>query len=57
MPGPARFFGLYGREPDFLIPAECVKKTGRDIILVDVPGAYRRGRKERRKPFFGQERS
>ena len=54
VPGPARFFGLFGREPDFLIPAECVKRTGQDIILVEVPGEYRRGRREKRKSYMGR---
>ena len=38
-PGPCRFFGLFGREPDYLVPLSCITKIGRDIILVDIPGA------------------
>ncbi|MBQ7144407.1 MAG: YlmC/YmxH family sporulation protein [Oscillospiraceae bacterium] len=51
VPGPARFFGLFGREPDFLIPMGCVKKLGRDIILVEISGAYDRDRRERKRFF------
>ena len=32
VPGPCRFFGLFGREPDFLIPMGCITKIGQDII-------------------------
>ena len=36
VPGPCRFFGLGGRQEDFLIPWNCIKKIGPDIVLVDV---------------------
>ncbi len=36
VPGPCRFFGLGGRQDDFLIPWNCIKKIGPDIVLVDV---------------------
>lgn len=51
VPGPARFFGLFGREPDFLIPMECVTKLGQDIILVEVSGNYDRSKKQRKTYF------
>lgn len=39
VPGRARFFGLFGREDDYIIPWECIEKIGEDIILVrfDLP--------------------
>ena len=37
VPGPCRFFGLFGRECDYLIPWGCIRRIGDDIILVDVP--------------------
>lgn len=42
VPGRWRFFGLFGREDDFVIPWEDVKKIGDDIILVeyDIPFRY-----------------
>ena len=36
VPGPNRFFGLFGRECDYCIPWPCIKRIGEDIILVDV---------------------
>ena len=48
VPGPARFFGLLGREPDFLVPMDCVTKMGRDLILVDIHGDYHRDRKTKK---------
>ncbi len=51
VPGPARFFGLFGREPDFLIPIECVKKMGQDILLVEVNGGYKRSKRNRTAYF------
>lgn len=45
VPGPARFFGLFGREPDFLIPVDCITRMGADIILVEVKGDYSRGKR------------
>lgn len=43
IPGPCRFFGLFGREDDFVVPWACIRKIGSDIILVDVvPANIRR---------------
>ena len=36
VPGPCRFFGLLGREDDYVIPWSCIRRIGEDIILVDV---------------------
>ena len=36
VPGPCRFMGLMGRQEDFQIPWNCIKKIGPDIVLVDV---------------------
>ena len=35
VPGPCRFFGLWGRSCDFHIPWSCIRKVGPDIVLVD----------------------
>ena len=35
VPGPCRFFGVAGRRNDFIIPWNCIKKIGPDIVLVD----------------------
>ena len=34
VPGPCRFFGLFGRKDDFVIPWNCIRRIGSDIILV-----------------------
>ena len=36
VPGPCRFLGMFGRNDDFVIPWNCIKKIGPDIILVDI---------------------
>ncbi len=35
IPGPCRFLGLFGRQDDYVIPWQCVRKVGEDIVLVD----------------------
>lgn len=36
VPGPCRFLGLWGRHDDFVIPWNCIRRIGPDIVLVDV---------------------
>ena len=36
VPGPCRFFGLWGRREDYVIPWCCIKRMGPDIVLVDI---------------------
>ena len=36
VPGSPRALGILGREPDYVIPWEKVKKIGEDVILVEV---------------------
>lgn len=36
VPGPCRFFGLFGRKDDFVIPWHCIRRIGSDIILVEI---------------------
>ena len=45
VPGPCRLFGIFGREEDFVVPFDCITKFGADIILVEINGDYRRGKK------------
>ncbi|SHH53080.1 sporulation protein, YlmC/YmxH family [Sporobacter termitidis DSM 10068] len=47
VPGPCRFFGLFWHEDDFVIPWECIRRIGDDIILIEVDGTFRR--EKRRK--------
>ena len=37
VPGPCRFFGLFGRGEDYYVPWDCIKQIGDDIILIDKP--------------------
>ncbi len=48
VPGPYRFFGLFGREDDYIIPWDCIKKIGDDIILVEISGQYKREKRYKR---------
>ena len=42
VPGPCRFLGVAGRRDDYIIPWNCIKKIGPDIVLVDTkPNEYR----------------
>jgi YlmC/YmxH family sporulation protein len=36
VPGPCKFWGLWGHKEDFVIPWHCIRRIGPDIILVDV---------------------
>jgi len=36
VPGPARVFGVFGRDTEYAIPWGDIKQVGDDIILVDV---------------------
>ena len=48
VPGPARFFGLFGREDDYILPWNAICRMGEDIILIDGSVEIHRGRKGRR---------
>lgn len=49
VPGPYRFFGLFGRGEEYYIPWECIKQIGDDIILIDKPIQRPEPRPDRRK--------
>ena len=38
VPGPCRFFGLFGRGEEYYVPWDCIKQIGDDIILVEQAG-------------------
>jgi len=52
VPGPCRFWGLFGREDDFRLPWECIDRIGEDIILVSIPGDYQRCKWARRRGWW-----
>jgi len=37
VPGPSSFWGLFGKDSDYVIPWERIKKIGEDVILVEMP--------------------
>lgn len=45
IPGPCKFFGLFCRESDFVVPWECIRRIGDDIILIEVTGDFKRDKK------------
>ena len=51
VPGRCKFLGLFWREDDYILPWDCIKRIGSDIVLVEIPGEYRRGRREKH-PWF-----
>jgi len=38
IPGPARLFGMFGREQEYRVDWEHVKQVGDDLILIDCDG-------------------
>ena len=53
IPGPYRFFGLFGRGEEYCIPWECIKQIGDDIILIDKPFQRRDPPPQRKKRRWG----
>lgn len=51
VPGPCKFLGLFFPGDDYIIPWECVTRIGNDLILVEIHGDCRRGKRPRR-PLF-----
>ena len=46
-PGRPRFFGLFGREEDYVLPWKSIVRVGCDIILVEVKGEFARRKRPR----------
>ena len=38
IPGPKPIFGLFGRETEYVVPWEAIRKVGADVILVELTG-------------------
>ena len=51
IPGRYRFFGLFGREDDYVIPWEQISRLGDDIVLIDVQGELQRDKRKKRSAF------
>ena len=45
-PGRPRWFGLLGREDDYVLPWKCIVRVGQDIILIDAKEELRRRARE-----------
>ena len=39
IPGPCKIFGIIGRDSEYLIPYECVKRIGSDVVRVEIEAA------------------
>ncbi len=48
VPGTGKCFGLFGREDDVVIPWDCVRRFGEDVILVELPEHPNRPAKTRK---------
>ena len=46
VPAQAKFFGLFGHPNDYIIPWDCVKRIGDDIILIDSEEHHHHHREE-----------
>ncbi len=52
VPGPCRYFGVVGRGDDFVIPWQCIRHIGPDIVLVETkPDECRVKRRRSGMPF------
>ena len=49
VPGRCRFFGLFGREEDRILPWDCISRIGDDIILVELGSEHFRGNRDGKK--------
>lgn len=49
IPGPCRFFGLFGREEDYVVAWNCITRIGEDIILVEFQCPPRHTGRDKRK--------
>jgi YlmC/YmxH family sporulation protein len=47
-PGRPRFFGLLGREDDYVLPWDCIVRVGSDIILIQAKGEFMRRKRQGR---------
>lgn len=49
VPGPCKILGMFGNDGDYIIPWECIKKFGDDIILVEVDNDRCLEKREKKK--------
>ena len=53
VPGPCKLFGALGRHDDFLIPWDCIRRIGPDIVLVDIKPEECRVPRQKQNWLFG----
>ncbi len=51
VPGPCRFF-FFGREEDYVIPWDAIRRIGEDLILVDYEVRHPQRRPRERRGWF-----
>ena len=51
VPGPCHLLGLTGRRDDFIIPWDCIRRIGPDIVLVDTSPEDCRVRRPKKIPL------
>ena len=51
VPGKSKWFGLLGREEDYILPWEGISRVGEDIILVESDHGIRRERRAKKFLF------
>lgn len=56
VPGPYRFFGLFGRGEEYRIPWECINRSGTTSFLSTSPFRARRSRAESAARAAGSEK-
>lgn len=50
--GPCKFFGLFGKFDEFVVPWECVRRIGDDIVLIEKEGLKPHKREDKKKKWF-----
>jgi len=51
VPGPCHLLGLTGRKDDFIIPWDCIRRIGPDIVLVETKPEECRVRRPKKMPL------
>lgn len=55
IPGPGKLVSFFGKDTEIVIPWECIKKVGIDIILVDMKDDYQEKRDYQKKQNYQEK--